>query len=64
MPLRESTSSLKEPSSLDRLLGLAVSVELHHSVGESGTGEHNALINDGLSGVHVGLVGILALNEV
>ena len=64
MPLRESTSSLKEPGSLDRLLGLAVSVELHHGVGESGTGEHDACINDGLGGVLVGLVGILALNEV
>ena len=64
MPLRKSTSSLEEPSSLDRLLGLAVSVELHHGVGESGTGEHNACINDGLGSVHVGLVGILALDEV
>ena len=64
MPYRESKSSLKEPSSLDRLLGLAVSVELHHSVCESGTGEHNSCINDGLGGVHVGLVGFLALNEV
>ena len=64
MPLRKSTSSLEEPSSLDRLLSLAVSVELHHGVGESGAGEHNARINDGLGGVLVCLVGILALDEV
>ena len=44
--------------------GRVVAVDVDHEGGESGRTVHDVLLDEGLGGVDVGLVGVLTFNEV